>query len=119
MHHADPDTAVHERLAPQDGDIIVRKIRYGGLSTTDLDQRLRAHGVTTLIIAGVSTSGVVLSTVLDAADRDYRLYVLTDGVADPDPDAHDVLLRQVLPARAHLIETAALPTLLRAGQGCR
>ena len=119
MHHADPDTAVHERLAPQEGDIIVRKIRYGGLSTTDLDQRLREHGITTLIVAGVSTSGAVLSTVLDAADRDYRLYVLTDGVADPDPEAHDVLLRQVLPVRAHLIETAELPTLLWAGQGCQ
>ncbi|MEV0385677.1 cysteine hydrolase [Nonomuraea sp. NPDC050643] len=115
LHHADVATAVHERLTPQDGDIIVRKVRHGGLSTTDLDQRLRERGVTSLVIAGVSTSGVVLSTVLDAADRDYRLYVLADGVADPDPEAHDVLLRQVFPARAHVLETADLHTLLRAG----
>ncbi|GAA4204315.1 hypothetical protein GCM10022252_63250 [Streptosporangium oxazolinicum] len=114
MHHADPDTAIHERLAPQDGDIVVRKIRHGGLSTTDLDQRLRERGITTLIIAGVSTSGVVLSTVLDAADRDYRLHVLADGVADPDPEAHDVLLHQVFPSRAHVLETAEVHTLLRA-----
>ncbi|MEU4704144.1 cysteine hydrolase family protein [Nonomuraea dietziae] len=114
MHHADPDTAIHERLAPQDGDIIVRKTRFGGLSTTDLDQRLREHGITTLVIAGISTSGVVLSTVLDAADRDYQLYVLADGVADPDPQAHDVLLHQVFPARAHILETAELHALLRA-----
>ncbi|MEV4166412.1 cysteine hydrolase family protein [Nonomuraea dietziae] len=114
MHHADPDTAVHERLAPQDGDIIVRKTRFGGLSTTDLDQRLREHGITTLVIAGISTSGVVLSTVLDAADRDYQLHVLADGVADPDPQAHDVLLHQVFPSRAHILEAAELPTLLRA-----
>lgn len=114
MHHADLDTAVHGRLAPQDGDIVVRKTRYGGLSTTDLDQRLRDHGITTLIIAGISTSGVVLSTVLDAADRDYRLYVLADGVADPDREAHDVLLHQVFPSRAHVLETAELHTLLRA-----
>lgn len=113
MHHADPDTAIHERLAPQEGDIIVRKTRYGGMSTTDLDQRLREHGVTTLVIAGISTSGVVLSTVLDAADRDYQLYVLADGVADPDPQAHDVLLHQVFPSRAHILETTELHTLLR------
>ncbi|MEU4546970.1 cysteine hydrolase family protein [Nonomuraea dietziae] len=113
MHHADPDTAIHERLAPQDGDIIVRKIRYGGLSTTDLDQRLREQGITTLIIAGISTSGVVLSTVLDAADRDYQLHVLADGVADPDPEAHAVLLHQVFPSRAHILETAELHALLR------
>lgn len=44
MHHEDPATAIHECLAPQDGDIIVRKVRYGGMSTTDLDQLLRERG---------------------------------------------------------------------------
>ncbi|MFG2727852.1 isochorismatase family protein [Streptomyces canus] len=29
LHHEDPATAVHERLAPQDGDIVVRKVRFG------------------------------------------------------------------------------------------
>jgi nicotinamidase-related amidase len=51
MHHEDPAAAIHERLAPQDGDIVVRKIRYGGMSTTDLDQQLREHGITTLVAA--------------------------------------------------------------------
>ncbi|MFC9622991.1 cysteine hydrolase family protein [Streptomyces sp. NPDC056930] len=115
MHHEDPAAAIHERLAPQDGDIIVRKIRYGGISTTDLDQQLRERGITTLVVSGISTSGVVLSTVIDAADRDYQLYLLSDGVADPDPEVHDVLLHQVFPSRAHIIDTAELHTLLRAG----
>jgi Isochorismatase family len=57
MHHEDPAAAIHERLAPQDGDIVVRKIRYGGMSTTDLDQRLRERGITTLVVSGISTSG--------------------------------------------------------------
>ncbi|MFB7546868.1 cysteine hydrolase family protein [Streptomyces sp. NPDC056154] len=114
MHHEDPAAAVHERLAPRDGDITVRKIRHGGLSTTDLDQRLRERGITTLVVSGISTSGVVLSTVIDAADRDYRLYVLSDGVADPDTEVHDVLLHRVFPARAHIIDTAELHSLLRA-----
>ncbi|MFJ7491061.1 cysteine hydrolase family protein [Streptomyces sp. NPDC097727] len=115
MHHEDPAAAVHERLAPQDGDITVRKVRHGGLSTTDLDQQLRERGITTLVVSGISTSGVVLSTVIDAADRDYQLYVLSDGVADPDTEVHDVLLHRVFPARAHIIDTAELHTLLRAG----
>ncbi|MFF4340519.1 cysteine hydrolase family protein [Kitasatospora sp. NPDC001540] len=114
MHHRDPAAAVHERLAPRDGDIVVRKVRHGGLSTTDLDRQLRERGITTLVVSGVSTSGAVLSTVIDAADRDYRLYVLSDGVADPDAAVQDVLLHHVLPARAHLIDSAELPALLRA-----
>ncbi|MEU9046971.1 MULTISPECIES: cysteine hydrolase [unclassified Kitasatospora] len=114
LHHEDPATAVHQRLAPQGGDISVRKTRYGGMSTTDLDRQLRERGITTLVVSGISTSGAVLSTVIDAADRDYQLYVLSDGVADPDPEAHHALLRHVLPARARLIDTAELPTLRRA-----
>ncbi|MFI9724038.1 cysteine hydrolase family protein [Streptomyces sp. NPDC052396] len=115
MHHKDPAAAVHERLAPQDGDIIVRKTRYGSMSTTDLDQQLRGRGITTLVVCGISTSGVVLSTVIDAADRDYQLYVLSDGVADPDTEVHDILLHKVFPARAHIIDTTELRALLRAG----
>ncbi|MFF1790210.1 cysteine hydrolase [Kitasatospora sp. NPDC058243] len=115
MHHEDPATAIHERLAPRDDDLVVRKTRFGGMSTTDLDQQLRERGITTLVVSGVSTSGVVLSTVLDAADRDYRLYVLSDGVADPDTEVHDALLQKVLPSRAHIIGTAELRALLRTG----
>ncbi|MEU9314905.1 cysteine hydrolase [Streptomyces sp. NPDC048295] len=112
MHHEDSTTAINERLAPRDGDIVVRKIRYGAMSTTDLDQQLRERNITTLVVSGVSTSGAVLSTVIDAADRDYQLYVLSDGVADPDAEVHNALLQRVLPSRAHVIDTAELRTLL-------
>ncbi|MFI8849425.1 cysteine hydrolase [Streptomyces sp. 891-h] len=114
LHHEDAATAIHERLAPQDGDIVVRKIRYGGMSTTDLDQQLRERGITTLVVSGVSTSGAVLSTVIDAADRDYQLYVLSDSVADPDTEVHNVLFHHVFPSRAHIIDTCELRALLRA-----
>jgi len=113
MHHEDPATAIHERLTPQDGDIVVRKIRIGAMSTTDLDQQLRERAITTLVITGISTSGVVLSTVIEAADRDYQVYVLSDGVADRNPEAHNVLLHQVFPLRAHVIDTTELRTLLQ------
>jgi nicotinamidase-related amidase len=114
MHHEHPSTAVHERLAPVKGDIVVRKVRYGGMSTTDLDQQLRERGITTLIVSGIWTSGVVLSTVIDAADRDYRIYVLSDGVADPNPSAHECLLSHVFPTRAEVIDTTELKALFRA-----
>ncbi|WP_052849638.1 cysteine hydrolase family protein [Streptomyces avicenniae] len=109
-----PGTAVDARIAPRPGDIEVRKVRFGAFSTTDLAERLRERGITTLVLAGISTSGVVLSTVIDAADRDYRLYVLSDGVADTRAAVHDVLVGEVFPSRAHVIDTAALRGLLTA-----
>ena len=112
MHADAPETAVHEAVAPEPGDIVVRKTRVGGFSTTDLDRQLRDRGVDTLILAGISTSGVVLSTVRDAADHDYRLYVLEDGCADTDPEVHRVLTQKIFPRQAYVVSIAELPGLL-------
>ncbi len=111
--HADaPATAIDERLAPQPGDIVVRKTRVGAFSTTDLAEQLRRRTIDTLILSGISTSGVVLSTIRDAADRDFRLFVLADACADPAPDVHALLLEKVFPRQADVISIDDLPRLL-------
>jgi nicotinamidase-related amidase len=107
-----PATQVDERVAPQEGDIVVRKTRVGAFGTTDLDEQLRARGVDTLVLAGISTSGVVISTLTDAHDRDYRLFVLTDATADPDAELHASLIGGYFPKRAEMIEVADLDGLL-------
>ncbi len=108
-----PATAIDDRLTPQSGDIVVRKTRVGAFSTTDLDRQLRDVGIDTLILAGISTSGVVLSTLRDASDRDYQIVVLADGCADFDPEVHDVLMRKVFPRQAHVATVAELTGLFR------
>jgi len=107
-----PTTQIDERVAPQDGDMIVRKTRVGAFSTTDLAEQLAQRGVDTLILAGISTSGVVLSTVRDGADRDYALYVLSDATADRDAAVHSCLMEQVFPRQANVITVAELGGLL-------
>jgi nicotinamidase-related amidase len=114
LHHEDSESAVHDDVAPQPDDIIVRKTRVGAFSTTDLDQQLHDRDLTTLILAGISTSGVVLSTVREAADRDYNVFVLADASADPDTEVHDVLTQRIFPAQVHVITIAELPNLLSA-----
>jgi nicotinamidase-related amidase len=104
IFHADaPATQVHDEIAPQDGDIVVRKTRVGPFGTTDLDEQLRARGIDTLILAGISTSGVVLSTVRDGHDRDYRLIVVSDLCADFDQDVHAFLIERIFPHQAEVI----------------
>jgi nicotinamidase-related amidase len=114
MHADAPATAVHESVAPEPGDLIVRKTRVGAFSTTDLDGQLRAHQIDTLILAGISTSGVVLSTVRDAADRDYRVLVLADASADPVPGVHEFLTEKIFPRQARVLRLADLEELLAA-----
>ena len=112
MHSDSPATAVHDSVAPEPGDITVRKTRVGAFSTTDLDQQLRERGITTLILAGISTSGVVLSTVRDAADRDYQVLVLADACADPAPGVHEFLTEKIFPRQARVITSAELKDVL-------
>jgi nicotinamidase-related amidase len=114
MHADSPATAVHESVAPEPGDIGVRKTRVGAFSTTDLAGQLRAHQIDTLVLAGISTSGVVLSTVRDAADRDYRVFVLADASADPVPGVHEFLTEKIFPRQARVITTPDLEQLLAA-----
>jgi nicotinamidase-related amidase len=114
FHSDSPATAVHDQVAPEPGDITVRKTRVGAFSTTDLDEQLRKREIDTLILAGISTSGVVLSTVRDAADRDYQVFVLADASADRDPEVHEFLISRVFPAQAHILTIDGLGTLLAA-----
>lgn len=114
LHSDSPATAVHDAVAPEPGDIVVRKTRVGAFSTTDLDEQLRDRGITTVVLAGLSTSGVVLSTVRDAADRDYRVVVLADACADPEPGVHEFLTEKIFPRQADVITIAGLSDLLAA-----
>lgn len=112
MNAQAPETQVHELVAPKIGDIVVRKKRVGAFSTTDLDSQLKARGITTIILAGISTSGVLLSTVRDAADKDYRVIVLSDLSADPDPQVHQMLMEKVFPRQAKVMTWLELESRL-------
>ena len=77
------------------------KHRISPFIGTDLETpKLRANGVDTLVLAGVHTSGVVLSTVRHAGDLDYRLVVVRDCCADPDAQLHAILLESVIARQA-------------------
>jgi nicotinamidase-related amidase len=90
----------------------VRKTRVGPFSTTDLHDQLQARGIDTLMLTGISTSGVVLSAVRDAHDRDYRLIVLSDLCADPERDVHTFLTERTSPRQADVMTSAELHDLL-------
>ncbi len=111
--HADhPGTQIHDAVAPEPGDIVVRKQRIGAFGTTDLDEQLQARGIDTLVLAGISTSGVVHSTVLDAFDRDYRVIVVRDAVADREAHVHEFLLDHIFPKRGTVVSAEQAHALL-------
>jgi len=105
-------TEIHAALAPRPEEVIVTKHRVGAFHGTDLDMILRAHGVDTLVLTGLATSGVVLSTVRHGSDADYRLIVLRDACADPDAAVHACLMDKVFASQAEIATAAELAQAL-------
>jgi nicotinamidase-related amidase len=107
---------IHPAVAPLAGEIIVTKHRVSAFAGTDLDLMLRANGIETLILTGIVTSGVVLSTLCHAADADYKLLVVGDCCSDGDEEAHRVLLEKVFPRQATITTAAGLAQAIGAGR---
>jgi len=99
----DPAAEIHPAVAPEPGDLVVTKRRVSAFTGSDLDVLLRGLGADTLVLTGIATSGVVLSTLRQAADLDYRLVVLADGCLDADPEVHQVLTGKVFPRQADVL----------------
>ncbi len=104
--HDDPATGIHPAVAPQQGDIVVIKRRVSAFTGSDLEVVLRGLGIGTLVLTGIATSGVVLSTLRQAADLDYQLVVLSDACLDLDSEVHRVLTEKIFPRQADVRTTA-------------
>ncbi|SCF59343.1 Nicotinamidase-related amidase [Streptomyces sp. MnatMP-M27] len=99
----DPNIAIHPGVAPRSGEVVVTKRRVSAFAGSDLDVVLRSGDITHLVLTGVATGGVVLSTLRQAADLDFRLTVLSDACYDPDPEVHRLLTEKVFPSQAEVI----------------
>jgi nicotinamidase-related amidase len=108
-------TQIHPAVAPRPGDVIVTKRRVGAFAGSDLDVVLRSLDVDSLVLSGIATSGVVLSTLRLAADLDFGLTVLSDGCADADPEVHRVLMEKVFPRQAAVISAEEWVARLQGG----
>ena len=102
-------------MRPEENDVIVVKHRVSAFAGTDLEMILRARGLDALVLLGIATSGVILSTVRHGADADYRLVVVKDCCADADEEVHRVLTEKVFVRQATVISAseaiAALQTV--------
>jgi nicotinamidase-related amidase len=105
---------VHEAIAPQRGDVVVTKRRVSAFSGSDLDVLLRAGQIDALVLAGIATSGVVLSTLREAADLDFALAVLSDACSDADEEVHRVLIEKIFPRQAQVLTVGEWVAALRA-----
>ena len=84
-----------EELKPEKTDIIIKKRRYSGFYSTDLDLTLRELKIDTLILTGVATNICVLHTAADAYFRGYKIVVVKDCVATLNEEAQKIGLEHI------------------------
>ncbi|MDB5210171.1 MAG: isochorismatase [Sediminibacterium sp.] len=107
--------AVYSPIAPQGDEILITKKRVSAFTGSDLEVVLRASGIKNIVLTGISTSGVVLSTLREAADKDYRITVLSDCCADRDEEVHRVLLTKVFPRQGDVMKSDEWIAILSKG----
>jgi nicotinamidase-related amidase len=103
MTISDTATQIHEAVKPEPNEPVVTKFRVSAFAGSNLEVILKAQQIDTLILSGIATSGVVLSTLREAADKDYAISVLSDACLDADPEVHRVLTEKVFPRQADVL----------------
>jgi nicotinamidase-related amidase len=98
-------SAFHPVVAPQGNEVVITKHRVNAFTNADLEMILRAAEIDTLFLMGIATSGVVLSTLTHAADRDYRIFIIGDCCADRDAELHRSLIERYFPNRGTVISS--------------
>lgn len=95
------DIAPELARRPTEPIIIAR--RASVFHGTDLQVRLSASGIDTLMMVGIASTGVVLSSVAQASDADYRLYTVKDCCFDPDEVVHERLFATAFASRTTVL----------------
>jgi nicotinamidase-related amidase len=102
-------TDLIDELGQQPGDIVVTKRTWGAFASTDLEERLKALGVTQVVVTGVATGTGVESTARQAYEHGFNVTLAIDAMTDSRSEAHDYSIRNVFP---RLGETATAQDII-------
>ncbi|MHC3758046.1 cysteine hydrolase family protein [Staphylococcus succinus] len=112
MSLTDESTQIIESLNRKEDEPIVTKHRLSAFTGSNLEVLLRGLQVNHIVLTGVSTSGVVLSTTVEAADKDYKITILEDAVTDNNSKKHQFLINEILTRYAEISSTHSWTAVL-------
>jgi maleamate amidohydrolase len=112
-----PGTELDPRIGPREGDVVVDKLHASAFAGTDLATRLSEVHVDTVLLCGLTTSGCVRATAVDAASLGLRVEIVLPCVADPRPLSGPVALADLADRYADVISLDEAVGLLRTQRG--
>lgn len=109
----DPAAQLMPQVAPRPGEAVIVKQYASAFFGTSLGSTLTSRGVDTVVIAGVSTSGCIRATAVDACQRGFIPLVVRDAVGDRAPGPHEANLFDLQAKYAEVVSEAAALDCLR------
>jgi maleamate amidohydrolase len=101
-----PLGAIRPEVAPLPGEVVLVKQYASAFFGTSLASTLTAAGVDTLVVCGVSTSGCIRATAVDAIQHGFVPLVVRDAVGDRDPRPHEASLFDLQAKYAEVVSEA-------------
>ncbi len=105
------------QVAPIAGELVVVKQYASAFFGTSLASTLTAMGIDTVVIAGVSTSGCVRATAVDACQHGFVPLVVRDAVGDREQSLHDANLADLQAKYAEVVDEAMALAYLAGERG--
>lgn len=102
-------------LAPREGEVVVEKRYPSAFFATDLATRLQVERVDTVVVCGVSTSGCVRASALDAMQYGYRPMVVGEACGDRSMEIHNANLFDLDAKYADVVTEEEAVEKLKAG----
>jgi nicotinamidase-related amidase len=101
-----PDAEILPELAPVGDELVFSKTAGSVFCATNIEYVLRNLGITTLVVAGIVTTGCVHTAVTDAADRGFHVILVEDGCGALLPEMHWASIRILRDVYAKVLSTA-------------
>jgi maleamate amidohydrolase len=95
MREGSPSTEIDPCLAPLPEELVLTKKHASAFFGTSLQSHLADHGVDTIVLGGLITSGCVRTTAVDAAQHGYRALVVSDATTDRSAEARRAALQTI------------------------
>jgi nicotinamidase-related amidase len=115
-HASDASWQIAEAVAPRAGEFVLHKTSSGPLASTGLEQLLHNLGVTSLVVAGLTTDVCVTQTARETADRGFRVVVAGDACTTLSEEMHAAALLAFSLAFGRVRKTEEVMALLGAGE---
>lgn len=92
-------------LTPEPGELVLNKTTMGAFRSTSIDTHLRAMGIDTVVVTGVSTNNCVAMTAMEACDSQYRVVVVSDATGTDSEEMQQATLNMLRRLWARVIDT--------------